>query len=89
MELTISSVGGALGEERYELEFRNGSKTQSFFRGSNFSEFNAAQTGNKFGIQLCKGSIDHAEPIGVGEGENFKVVRLSLDWNCADKSREA
>ena len=89
VELVITSAGGALGEERYELMFRNGNETQTFFRGTNFAEFVATQKGNKFGIQLCRGSIDHAEPIGVGQGENFNVVRLDLDWNCTDKSRES
>ncbi len=89
VELVITSVGGALGDQRYELSFRNGNDKQTFFRGANFSEFAAAQKGSKLAIHLCKGSIDHAEAIGVGQGENYDVVRLDLDWNCRDTRQEA
>ena len=88
VELVITSVGSALGEERYELKFNNGGKIQTFFRGANFSEFNALEQEGKFTIQLCKGWIDLAEPIGLGENEDFEVVRLNLDWNCKDKRHE-
>ncbi len=89
VELVITSVGGALGDERYELSFKNGNDTQTFFQGANFSEFAAAQKGSKLAIHLCNGFIDRAEPIGIGQGENYDIVRLDLDWNCADKSRES
>ena len=88
VELVITSSGGALGNESYTLRFKKGGKTQTFFRGVNFGEFAVAQKGEKLAIHLCRGQIDHAEPIGVG-GEDFDVVRLDLDWNCTDKSREA
>jgi hypothetical protein len=89
VELVVSSFGGALGDERYDLKFKNGSDVQTFFSGSNFSEFSVAQKGKKLSIHLCAGSIEHAEPVGVGKGENFEIVRLNLDWNCADESTEA
>ena len=89
VELVITSVGSALGEERYELKFMNGNHAQTFFRGANFSEFKSAERDGKFAIQICKGWIDHAEPIGVGEGENFDVIRLDLNWNCLDKRHDA
>ncbi len=84
VELVITSVGSALGDEKYELKFDNGGKSQTFFIGANFSEFRASERGSKFSIQMCKGFIDHAEPIGVDQGEKFDVVPLDLDWNCAD-----
>jgi hypothetical protein len=89
VELVITAAGGALGNEYYELTFKNGDSAQTFFRGANFSEFAAAQKGNKFAIHLCNGLIDRAEPIDLGERKNYDVVRLELDWNCTDKSREA
>jgi hypothetical protein len=89
VELVITSVGSALGDERYELKFMNGSEAQTFFRGANFSEFQATERDGKFAIQMCKGWIDLAEPIGVGESDNFNVVRLDLNWNCLDKRHAA
>lgn len=89
VELVITSVGGALGDEEYELKFHNGNHTQTFFRGANFSEFAAHEQGSKFTIQLCNGFIDRAEPIGIAKHEEYGLVRLELDWNCKDKSREA
>ena len=86
--MVVTSIGGALGDERYELRFMNGKNRQTFFRGANFSEFSAEEKGKKFSIHLCGGWIDHAEPIGVGQLENFFIVRLNLDWNCLDKKRE-
>ena len=89
VELVITSVGSALGDEKYELKFDNGGTSQTFFRGANFSEFRAAERGAKFAIQMCKGFIERAEPIGIGQGERFKVVRLDLNWNCVDPRHEA
>ena len=88
LELVVSSVGGALGEERYELKFQNQGEPRTFFRGANFSEFNVAERGGKLAIQMCRGLIDHAEPIGISSGDTFQLVRLDLDWNCKEKSRE-
>jgi hypothetical protein len=88
-ELVITSVGGALGEERYELSYNNGSRKQTFFRGANFAEFNTGERDGKFVIQICRGWIDHAEPILVGNPKDPQLVRLNLDWNCLDKSHEA
>ncbi|WP_156029848.1 hypothetical protein [Sphingomonas sp. URHD0057] len=88
-ELVITSVGGALGEEKYELKYRNGDHTETFFRGANFSEFHAGERDGKFVIQMCKGWIDHAEPILYGNRRNPQFVRLNLDWNCRDKSHAA
>ena len=88
VELVITSVGSALGEERYELKVVNAGKIQTFFRGANFSEFKAFEQEGRLTIQLCKGWIDLAEPIGVGENKDFQVVRLNLDWNCKDKRHE-
>ena len=88
VELVITSVGSALGDEQYELKFDNGGKSQTFFRGANFSEFHAFERGAKFNIQMCKGFIDHAEPIGIGNGEKFALVRLDLNWNCIDPRHE-
>ena len=88
VELVVISVGGALGEERYRLSFDNGGKQQEFFRGTNFSEFNVSERGSKLLIQMCHGGIDRAEPIGIGELEGFRIVRLDLDWNCKDKSND-
>jgi hypothetical protein len=87
--LVITSVGGALGEERYELSYNNGSHAQTFFRGANFSEFHAGERDGKFAIRMCRGWIDHAEPILVGNPKDPQLVRLNLDWNCLDKSHEA
>ena len=90
VDLEVTSVGGALGDEQYKLTFDNGGNPQTFFRGSNFSEFHAGQRGGKFAIQMCKGWIDRAEAIGVGRSEaNFEIVRLDLDWNCKEKAHEA
>ena len=89
VELVITSVSGALGDERYDLKYKNGSEVETFFSGANFSEFSVAQKGEKLNIHLCRGWIDLAQPIAVGEGKNLKIVRLNLDWNCINKGAEA
>ena len=88
VELVITSVGGALGDERYELISSPEGRSQTFFRGANFSEFSASQQGDVFALHFCKGWIDHAEPIMVGNKDDLRLVRLSLDWSCSDKRHE-
>jgi len=89
IELVVTSVGSALGEERYELSYDNQGERQTFFSGANFSEFDVSERDGKVALQLCRGFIDKAEPFLTGniEGE-FELVRLNLDWNCRDESRE-
>jgi hypothetical protein len=89
IEFILTSVGSAMDGEKYELKFKNNGKTQTFFTGWNFSEFHAVERNGKFAIQMCRGQIDHAEPIAIGNPENMKLVRLDLSWNCLDKSHEA
>lgn len=89
IELVRTSVGSALGEERIKLIHRNDSDSRTFFEGANFSEFNVGERNGKLHIQMCGGFIEKAEPILVGNPEaTFRLVRLDLDWNCRDKSRE-
>jgi hypothetical protein len=89
VEFVRTSVGSAIDGEEYELKFHNGGKTQTFFKGRNFTEFHPAERNGKFAIQICHGSIEQADPILIGEGENLRVVRLDIDWNCQDKSHDA
>jgi hypothetical protein len=88
-ELVITSVGSALGEEKYELSYNNGDHTQTFFRGANFSEFHTGERDGILVIQMCRGRIDHAEPILAGNPKDPQIERLNLDWNCLEKSHEA
>jgi hypothetical protein len=88
-ELVVTSVGSALGEEKYELSYDNGTRKQVFFRGANFSEFHVGERDGKLVIQMCRGWIDHAEPILTGNAKDPQLERLNLDWNCLDKSHEA
>lgn len=88
-KLVRTSVGSAIDGEKIELIFDNDGKHQRLFSGWNFSEFQAGERGGKLTIQMCKGWIEHAEPIAVGTGEQLRLVRLDLDWNCVDKSHEA
>ena len=88
-ELVVTSIGGALGEERYELIQLSDGEEKTFFQGGNFSEFNVAARNGKLLVQMCHGFIDRAEPMLLGSGENLRLIRLNLDWNCKDKRREA
>ena len=88
-QLVVSSIGGALGEERYELKNLSSSQSQTFFSGANFSEFAVGFKGDKLRIQMCKGFIDHAEPLSFASNGNIQLIRLDLDWNCKDKRQEA
>ena len=89
VRLIRTSVGSAIDGEEIELIFDGNGKRQVFFRGWNFSEFNTREQGGRLTIQMCKGWIDHAEPISVGNPENLRLVRLNLNWNCSDKSHDA
>jgi len=87
VKLVRTSVGSAIDGEKIELIY--GSNGKPFFVGWNFSEFQTAEREGKLVIQMCKGWIEHAEPILVGTGSQSKLMRLDLDWNCQDKSQEA
>jgi hypothetical protein len=89
VKLVRTSVGSAIDGEKIELIFDNGGKQQRFFTGWNFSEFQTGEREGKLAIQMCKGWIEHAEPIAVGTGEQLKLVRLDLNWNCVEKRHEA
>lgn len=89
IELVRTSIGSALGEERIELIHENNGDRRTFFEGANFSEFNVSERSGKLHIQMCRGFIEKAEPILLGNPEaTFRLVRLDLDWNCRDKSQE-
>jgi hypothetical protein len=88
VRLVITSVGGALGEERYELLYQKGEAKEVFFRGINFAEFKVEQRGKKIRIQLCRGSIEKADPVYLNGNLTSPPVRLDIDWNCQDKTRE-
>ena len=87
--LIRTSVGSAMDGEKIELIFDGNGRKQVFFRGWDFSEFNTNEQDGKLAIQMCRGWIDHAEPISVGSPENLRLVRLNLNWNCSDKSHDA
>jgi hypothetical protein len=89
VRMVRTSVGSAIDGEKIELIFDDGGKQQRFFTGWNFNEFQAGEREGKLAIQMCKGWIEHAEPIAVGAGDQLKLVRLDLNRNCVDKSHEA
>jgi hypothetical protein len=85
VELVITSVGSAIDGEKYELIFNNGGKTETFFKGWNFSEFHVVERAGRLQIQMCKGHIEQADPIAVRDTE---LIWPDLNWNCPDKSHE-
>ena len=79
---SVAAAGGAGAAVLVEV-------LQVFFRGANFSEFHVGERDGKLVIQMCRGWIDHAEPILTGNAKDPQLERLNLDWNCLDKSHEA
>ena len=80
MVLTVSSSGGALGDETYVASYLVDGETFEFFEGTNAQRFALRRNGDVMKIFFCHGTVHKVEPIYLRKQE--KMIRMQLDMAC-------
>jgi len=75
--LTVSSSGGALGDETYVASYLVDGET---FEGTNAQRFALRRNGDVMKIFFCHGTVHKVEPIYLRKQE--KMIRMQLDMAC-------
>lgn len=81
IETSITSRGGALGEEVYKINALYNEKKIKFFSGVNPRKFSVKFKNNLVSIVFCDGRIDLAQPIYLPPPEN-RLIKVEVDLSC-------
>lgn len=79
----VSSSGGALGDEEYEVAYRHKGRERTFFKGVNPRRFSVAKEAGSVLVEFCLGKVNLAEPIFL-EAPRSELIPLELAMDCSD-----
>lgn len=81
---SISSSGGALGDESYQVAYRYGGKETKFFEGVNPHGFAVRKDGSTVEVKFCDGTVSLAKPIFIGAPRS-ELIHVKINLECPER----